>query len=182
MNCCIGSAKSEEPVLNSIKSEKKVVFLGESGVGKSSIIQIYVKGEFKEHNEVTLGGSYIQAKVQLQDSTVILDIWDTAGQERFRSLVSLYYRNSSAAILVFDVSNPESFNLCEFWVQQLRSSEPSCKLFLVANKIDREEHRVDMQKVQDFVSLYNMEYIATSAKANLNIKELFVKVAMSMNK
>lgn len=181
MTCCFRSAQSEVPVLHSIKPDKKVVFLGESGVGKSSIIQIYVKGEFKENNEVTLGGSYIQAKVTVQDQTVVLNIWDTAGQERFRSLVSLYYRNASAAILVFDVTNPDSFNLCEYWVGQLKMQEPNCKLFLVANKIDRFETKVDMEQVQEFVSLYSMEYVATSAKSNLNITELFEKVAMTIN-
>ena len=179
MSCCSGKTDTPQRVLNSsLKAERKVVIVGESGVGKTSIINLYVKGKFSERNEVTLGGSFLQAKVPLQAGQVVtLDVWDTAGQERYRSMINMFYRNATAAIIVFDVTNYDSFKQCEFWVKKLLDQEPNCSLFLVANKSDLEEKAVDYDLAKSFAQANNMKFITTSAKNNENVQELFRKVA-----
>lgn len=180
MSCCYTSPAPAPDLITSPKTEKKVVILGESGVGKTSILNLYVKGEFMEGYQVTLGGSFIQAKVPLNGSTVVLDVWDTAGQERFRSLVSMFYRHATAAVIVFDVTNKESFEMCEYWVKKLQDQEPECLLFLVANKIDKTDSTVSLAEAEEYAKANNMDFISVSAKTNTNIQLLFSKLAESI--
>lgn len=182
MSCCSGRTNTPQKVLNSsLKTERKVVIVGESGVGKTSIINLYVKGKFSERNEVTLGGSFLQAKVPIKSGQVVkLDVWDTAGQERYRSMINMFYRNATAAMIVFDVTNMDSFRQCEFWVRKLLDQEPNCSLFLVANKSDLVEKAVDAELAKTFAQTNNMKFITTSAKNNENVQELFRKVAESV--
>jgi len=180
MSCCYGGSSPAQNLITAPKTEKKVVILGESGVGKTSILNLYVKGEFMEGYQVTLGGSFIQAKVPLNEATVVLDVWDTAGQERFRSLVSMFYRHATAAVVVFDVSNRESYEMCEYWVNKLQDQEPECLLFLVANKIDKSDSVVSLSEAEEYAKAHNMEFTAVSAKTNTNISQLFTRLAESI--
>ena len=168
-------------MLTSKKVECKVVFLGDSGVGKSSILLRYKKNEFSDAFEVTIGGAFLQANVDLgQGEVMTLDLWDTAGQERFRGLMTLYYRQASAAVIVYDVSDMSTFERCEYWVNTLRTHEPDCLLFLVGNKCDNEETAVGETRVREFAAANCMEWVLTSAKNDFNIKELFMKVALAI--
>ena len=97
----------------------------------------YVNNTFSEAFEVTIGGGYLQSMVRLKDgSSLKMDIWDTGGQERFRALLQLYYRDATAALITYDITNDKSLESCEYWVKELRSNEENCMLFLVGNKID----------------------------------------------
>ena len=116
MGCGSSQTKKEAPAgLNvegskrAVSGEAKIVLLGESGVGKSSIAMRYVNNTFSDAFEVTIGGGYLQSTVRLKDgSSLKMDIWDTGGQERFRSLLQLYYRDANAAIITYDISNDKS--------------------------------------------------------------------------
>jgi small GTP-binding protein len=100
-----------------VTGEAKVVLLGESGVGKSSIAMRYVNNTFSESFEVTIGGGYLQQTVRLKDgSSLKMDIWDTGGQERFHALLQLYYRDATAALITYDISSEKSLERCEYWV------------------------------------------------------------------
>lgn len=181
--CCRSLNKNKSLEISKARhSETKVVLLGDSGVGKSSILLRYTQDEFSEDFEVTIGGAYMQTQVWLEDRTpVTLDVWDTAGQERYKSLLHLYYRKASAAIIVFDVGSSESFGQCEYWVKTLKEHEPECLLFLVGNKADLHNWEVDSEAAEDFAAKNKMQWIETSAKIGKNVPDLFKKVAEAIN-
>lgn len=161
----------------------KLVLLGNSGVGKSSIAMRYVNNTFSEAFEVTIGGGYLQQIVRLKDgSSLKLDIWDTGGQERYRALLQLYYRDADAALITYDVSNAKSLEDCEYWVNELRRTEENCILCLVGNKIDipAEEKKVNTKAAQDFGDKYGMLFFETSAKTGENINKLFENVSQEI--
>ena len=89
--------------------DAKIVLLGDSGVGKSSIAQRYCQNSFNDNYDVTIGGAYMQKTINVKDTTVKLHIWDTGGSDRFRSLVSMYYRDAVAAIICYDLANERTF-------------------------------------------------------------------------
>lgn len=119
--------------------EAKVVLLGDSGVGKSSIAQRYCKNIFSESHDVTIGGAYLQQVVTLTDGTQVkLHIWDTGGSERFRSMVSLYYRDAAAAIICYDLTDDKSFSSVHFWINEMinNNDKDDFVMVLAGNKCD----------------------------------------------
>lgn len=175
---CCRSKSDKTRTISEVKHETKVVFLGDSGVGKSSILIRFHKNEFSDAFEVTIGGAFLQTKVELDKGTIVtLDVWDTAGQERFRSLMPLYYRQASAAVIVYDVGDLKSFQRCEYWVTTLKEQEPTCLLFLVGNKADRENREVNQEAVNEFSKAHNMVAVETSAKTAKNVNQLFRQIA-----
>ncbi|KAH8497333.1 hypothetical protein H0E87_019853 [Populus deltoides] len=96
----------------------KLVLLGDSGVGKSCIVLRFVRGQFDPTSKVTIGASFLSQTIALQDSTTIkFEIWDTAGQERYAALAPLYYRGAAVAVIVYDITSPETFNKAQYWVK-----------------------------------------------------------------
>jgi len=98
----------------------KLVLLGESAVGKSSLVLRFVKGQFHEFQESTIGAAFLTQTVCLDDTTVKFEIWDTAGQERYHSLAPMYYRGAQAAIVVYDITNADTFERAKQWVKELQ--------------------------------------------------------------
>ena len=98
----------------------KLVLLGESAVGKSSLVLRFVKGQFHEFQESTIGAAFLTQTVCLDDTTVKFEIWDTAGQERYHSLAPMYYRGAQAAIVVYDITNADTFARAKTWVRELQ--------------------------------------------------------------
>mmetsp|Transcript_44786 Transcript_44786/g.71642 ORF Transcript_44786/g.71642 Transcript_44786/m.71642 type:complete len:201 (-) Transcript_44786:478-1080(-) len=162
----------------------KLVLLGDTSVGKSSIVIRFVKGQFSEYQESTIGAAFLTQTVPVQDCTVKFEIWDTAGQERYHSLAPMYYRGAAAAIVVYDITSQESFHRAKSWVKELqRQGNPDVVIALAGNKIDREEERevaaADAKQYADDNSLY---FIETSAKTNVNVRELFLAIARQLPK
>ena len=129
------------PLVNKI-CQFKVVLLGESAVGKSSLVLRFVKREFHEYQESTIGAAFLTQTVQIDDTTVKFEIWDTAGQERYHSLAPMYYRGAQAALIVYDITSKDSFIKAQNWVRELQRqastnivialvgyNEPICFLF-----------------------------------------------------
>ena len=98
----------------------KLVLLGESAVGKSSLVLRFVKGQFHEYQESTIGAAFLTQTLSMEDSEVKFEIWDTAGQERYNSLAPMYYRGAQAAIVVYDILNQDSFQRAQTWVSELQ--------------------------------------------------------------
>lgn len=98
----------------------KLVLLGESAVGKSSLVLRFVKGQFHEYQESTIGAAFLTQTVSMEDSEVKFEIWDTAGQERYNSLAPMYYRGAQAAIVVYDIMNQDSYQRAQTWVSELQ--------------------------------------------------------------
>jgi small GTP-binding protein len=166
-----------------VSMDAKVVLLGDSGVGKSSIANRYVNNTFSEAFEVTIGGGYLQQLVRLKDgSTLKMEIWDTGGQERFRALLQLYYRGAHAAIITYDVTKDSSLDNCEYWVNELKNNEENCLLFLCGNKADvpATERRVDPKRAEAFAAKHGMVWIETSAKTGHNVNKLFERLGQEL--
>jgi small GTP-binding protein len=122
--------------------------------------------------------------VQLDDSTVKFEIWDTAGQERYRSLAPMYYRGASAAIVVYDITNPDSFAGAKSWVKELqRRGDPNVVIALAGNKADLESRRkVEFEEANAYAEENGILHLETSAKNANNVKALFVEIAKKLPK
>jgi len=117
--------------------EVKVCIVGDSAVGKTSLSTRYCHGEFSGNTTPTIGASFLQRRVVVDNAEMSLQIWDTAGQERFRSMAPMYYRGAKAAICVFDVTSEDSFRRVSTWVRDLKAhADPNVVICLAANKCD----------------------------------------------
>ncbi|SBS80669.1 ras-related protein Rab-5A, putative [Plasmodium ovale curtisi] len=214
------------------KSSYKTVLLGESSVGKSSIVLRLTKDTFHDNTNTTIGASFCTYVVNINElkakssnsgdtignagsnninnnsnnkiksknsngdhftfneenykhseslCNIKFDIWDTAGQERYASIVPLYYRGATCAIVVFDISNSNSLDRAKTWVNQLKISS-NYIIILVANKIDKNKFQVDMLEVQKYAQENNLLFIQTSAKTGVNIKNIFYMLAEEIYK
>ncbi|XVF88517.1 hypothetical protein PTKIN_Ptkin19aG0057000 [Pterospermum kingtungense] len=122
--------------------QAKLVLLGDMGTGKTSLVLRFVKGQFFEFQESTIGAAFFTQVLSLNEATIKFDIWDTAGQERYHSLAPMYYRGAAAAVVVYDITSSDSFQRAKKWVLELqRQGNPNLIMFLVANKVDLEEKR-----------------------------------------
>ncbi|MQM08617.1 hypothetical protein Taro_041477, partial [Colocasia esculenta] len=154
----------------------KLVLLGASGVGKSCIVLRFVRGQFDPTSKVTVGASFLSQTIALQDSTTVkFEIWDTAGQERYAALAPLYYRGAAVAVVVYDITSPESFNKAQYWVKELQKhASPDIVMALVGNKADLHENRsVSVEDAVEYAEKNGMFFIETSAKTADNINQLF---------
>jgi small GTP-binding protein len=162
-----------------MRRDLKVVILGATTVGKTSIIAQYIRNEFDLEERSTVGAGFCQKDVRVGEVQVALQIWDTAGQERFRSLTPIYYHDAKAALLVYDVTRADSFSELSSWADELveRLEDPP-RIYVVGNKVDRDDIRViTIEEGQREAERLNGVYFETSAKTGANIEELFVHVA-----
>jgi len=162
----------------------KLVLLGDTAVGKSCLVVRFVRDEFFEFQEPTIGAAFLTQTVQLDDSTVKFEIWDTAGQERYRSLAPMYYRGAAAAIVVYDITNPDSFTGAKSWVKELqRRGDPNVVIALAGNKADLESRRkVEFEEANSYAEENGILHLETSAKNANNVKALFVEIAKKLPK
>ncbi|GAA5972229.1 hypothetical protein JCM11641_002364 [Rhodosporidiobolus odoratus] len=115
----------------------KLVLLGESAVGKSSVVLRFCQNDFQPNKEPTIGAAFLTQRCRLEDKVIKFEIWDTAGQERFRSLSPMYYRNAQAAVVVYDVTKSASLDQAKTWVKELqRQANPNIVIALAGNKVD----------------------------------------------
>ncbi|CAL9204432.1 unnamed protein product [Musa hybrid cultivar] len=162
---------------NSINA--KLVLLGDMGTGKSSLVLRFVKGQFLEFQESTIGAAFFSQTLAVSDATVKLEIWDTAGQERYHSLAPMYYRGAAAAIIVYDISRMESFERAKKWVQELqKQGNPSMVTALVGNKCDLEDKReVLTEATRTYAEENGLFFMETSAKTAINVNDIFYEIA-----
>lgn len=160
----------------------KLVFLGDQSVGKTSIITRFMYDKFDNTYQATIGIDFLSKTMYLEDRTVRLQLWDTAGQERFRSLIPSYIRDSSVAVVVYDVTSRPSFLNTVRWVQEVRAERGGDVIvFLVGNKTDLVEKRqVSLEEGDSKARELGVHFIETSAKAGFNVKALFRKIAASL--
>jgi Ras-related protein Rab-6A len=164
------------------QAKYKLVFLGDQSVGKTSIITRFLYDAFDRQYQATIGIDFLCKVLPLEDRTVRLQLWDTAGQERFRSLIPSYIRDSSAAIVVYDVASRASFNNTAKWVESIRVERgEDVVLALVANKSDLSEKReVSAEEGQIRAQELNAIFMEVSAKSGANVKALFRRIANTM--
>jgi small GTP-binding protein len=158
----------------------KIIVIGDSAVGKSSLTLRGTKDHFKDFYTPTIGFEFLSFNIRIKDKIVKLQIWDTCGQEVYRSLISSFYRNSSLAIIVYAIDNQESFDNLESWLDEIKSqTHPYLKIFLIGNKVDLEDKRViDRSIAEELVKEHKIDlFLETSAKTGYNAQKLFVKAA-----
>ena len=162
-------------------TECKLVLLGDSNVGKSSLVLRFVKNQFNADQVTTVGAAFLQSPVPLDDSEdkIQFGIWDTAGSERYKALAPMYYRGAEAAIVVYDITSFESFEGAKAWVRELKLyGQPNVVVALAANKCDLEQYRaVSTQEGQAYARENELTYFETSAKSSHNVRRMFVELA-----
>jgi len=160
----------------------KLVLLGDSAVGKSSLVLRFVKKQFFEYQESTIGAAFLTQTIQLSDAIVKFEIWDTAGQERYHSLAPMYYRGAAAAVVVYDITNRQSFLRAKSWIKELqRQGSPSIVICLAGNKLDLAEQRaVETDEARSYAEENNLLFFETSAKTNHQVNDLFKAIATKL--
>jgi len=164
----------------------KLVMVGQLGVGKSSLVLRYIDDYFLDEDVGTIGSDFKVKFLDIDSKRVKLQIWDTAGTEKFRQMTSSYFGGANAVIVVFDVTNEESFTSIDQWVEESRrfsqQSSPLQYLF-IGNKKDMEkERKVDKEKARELAESYESLYIETSAKSGTKVNEAFYMIAEQLKK
>ena len=159
----------------------KIVIIGESSVGKTSIISQFVDKIFQEEIQSTVGGSFNSKTILCEDlnKKVKLEIWDTAGQERYRSVTKMFYKDADIAVLVYDITNKDSYDeLKNYWVEQVKdSTRKGTNLVIVANKSDLiEKEQVDEDEARNYAKSINASFFVVSAKDSISVGELFKEI------
>jgi len=160
----------------------KLVLIGDSGVGKSCLLLRFADDSFTDSYISTIGVDFRFRTVNIDMKTVKLQIWDTAGQERFRTITSAYYRGAHGIIMVYDVTNYESFEHVEEWLNEVNrhASESTLKL-LVGNKADlQDDKKVETEEAKKFADNLNISFLETSAKNATNVEAAFLTMAKQL--
>lgn len=169
---------------NKSLTKYKIVFLGEQGVGKTSLITRFMYDTFDDQYQATIGIDFLSKTMYLDDKTIRLQLWDTAGQERFRSLIPSYIRDSRVAIVVYDITKKKSFEYIDKWINDVKNErgDDNVILCIVGNKTDlADERQVTTEEgEQKAKSLGANIFMETSTKAGHNVKNLFKKIAKSL--
>ncbi|CAM0871787.1 unnamed protein product [Alopecurus aequalis] len=169
------------PVMSAL-AKYKLVFLGDQAVGKTAIITRFMYDKFDATYQATIGIDFLSKTMYLEDRTIRLQLWDTAGQERFRSLIPSYIRDSSVAVIVYDVTNRQSFLNTSKWIDEVNTERGGDVLIiLVGNKTDLVDQRqVPTDEGEAKAKEHGIKFIETSAKAGFNVKALFRTIATSL--
>ena len=165
------------------KALLKVIILGDSGVGKTSLMQQYVNKKFSNQYKSTIGADFLTKEVMVDDRLVTMQIWDTAGQERFQSLGVAFYRGADCCVLTYDVTAPASFTSLDSWKDEflIQSSprDPDNFPFVVlGNKVDLDNRSIPSKRAQQWCHNNNdISYFETSAKEAINVELAFQTIA-----
>ncbi|KAL5384028.1 GTPase Ypt5 [Paraphaeosphaeria sporulosa] len=165
----------------------KLVLLGESAVGKSSLVLRFVKDQFDDYRESTIGAAFLTQTIALDESTTVkFEIWDTAGQERYKSLAPMYYRNANCAVVVYDITQASSLDKAKAWVKELqRQANENIIIALAGNKLDLVTESPDKRAIpaadaEQYAREAGLLFFETSAKTSENVRELFTAIAKKL--
>jgi Ras-related protein Rab-1A len=164
----------------------KLILIGSSGVGKTSILQRYIQKIFNDDYTCTIGVDFFMKSMKIDDKLIKLQLWDTAGTEKFKSITTGYYRGANAAFIVFDLTSRKSFESVSEWIENYyKYSNPDYErhVILIGNKSDLKNERIITEdEIDDFVKLNKIKYFETSAKNGENIDECFLFIAEKLMK
>jgi len=168
--------------MTSTDKQFKVVLLGEGCVGKTSLCLRYVQNAFNEKHLTTIQASFLTKRLNVDNKRVGLAIWDTAGQERFHALGPIYYRDANGALLVYDITDRDSFTKVQTWVKELRKMlGKDVVLAIAGNKCDLERSRVvSIEEAEQYAESVSAKHYSTSAKLNKGLEELFLDITKRM--
>ncbi|XP_018321110.1 ras-related protein Rab-37-like isoform X1 [Agrilus planipennis] len=177
-------AESDGTLSETGQEVHKTILLGDSGVGKTSLLVKFDTGKFQQGNfAATVGIGFTNKVVTVDDCKVKLQIWDTAGQERFRSITHAYYRDAHALLLLYDVTNKTSFDNIRAWLTEIREyAKDDVVIMLIGNKCDCNSERLIRREDGDRLAReYNVAFMETSAKMGLNVDLAFMSIARELN-
>jgi len=161
----------------------KIVVLGESGVGKTSLLVRYVQNSFTIATKSTIGSDFLSKDINVENRPITLQIWDTAGQERFQGLGTSFYRGADGVIFVFDVTRRQTFEELVQWrkaflIQIGQEGNDNFPMLVLANKVDMEDKRqVSKSEVKEWCTRQNLTFFETSAKEAVNVDNAFHNIA-----
>ena len=160
----------------------KIVVLGDISVGKTSILSRFRYGIFEPEYMPTLGIDFFSQNLFYEDKTIRLILWDTAGEERFRSLIPSYLKNADCIIIVFDITNKDSFNSLNKWLTDSKNNASEGTIYIICgNKSDLKEKRtVNENEIDEYIKKNELIYVECSAKNGEGIKDLFNTVAKNL--
>jgi small GTP-binding protein len=160
----------------------KFIIVGSSGVGKTAILKRLVEDTFTEDSTSTIGVEFESTVIHVDGRKVKLQIWDTAGQERFRSIGKAYYRNAIGVIVVYDLTERQSFDELGQWIADIHTlCDANAVIQLIGNKTDLAADRVvSLKEAEDFANRHRIQYIETSARIGANVRETFTQVATAI--
>ena len=152
----------------------KLLLLGDSSVGKTSILLKYISNKFDESSISTVGVDYMDKIIDYNKFKIKLQIWDTSGEEKFRTITKNFYRNADGLLVVFDLTKKESYDHIRSWINEAKENNDKLKTILIGNKLDLKDERIVTNEVaKQFAEKNNLKYIETSAKDGTNINESF---------
>ena len=152
----------------------KLLLLGDSSVGKTSILLKYISNKFDESSISTVGVDYMDKIIDYNKFKIKLQIWDTSGEEKFRTITKNFYRNADGLLVVFDLTKKESYDHIKSWINEAKENNDKLKTLLIGNKLDLKDERiVAIDVAKQFAEKNNLKYIETSAKDGTNINESF---------
>ena len=157
----------------------KILLIGDSSVGKTSIMMRFVDDKFSPSFITTIGIDFVAKIINSSNRKVKLQIWDTAGQERFRTITTSYFKNANIIVIVYDVCDESTFNNIKYWMDTIKNSSYDCTgVMLVGNKIDMESSRqINYKDGFDLAQKYNIPFFECSAKKGINIDSIFEEAA-----
>ena len=161
----------------------KIIIVGDSSVGKSSILNYYINNSFHHSHNSTIGVDFRSKIIDVNNKNIKLQIWDTAGQERFRSIIRSYYRSCDGAIIVFDLTANKTLESIHSWLEELKNhNKINCPIILVGNKCDMCQNNISKTEIDKILDVNpNITYIEASAKNGLMINEIFVTLAQKLS-
>ena len=168
-----------EPTESQYDQLYKIVLIGDSGVGKSSLVSRYVKGTFPKNKGATIGVEFASKNLKLRTGTnVKAQIWDTAGQERYLAITSAHYRRAVGALVVYDICKRQSFDNCEKWINDVKAqADPDIAIMLVGNKLDKakssDARDVEEKLGEEFARKHGLLFKEASALSDTNVSSAF---------
>ncbi|KAJ3424367.1 ras and ef-hand domain-containing protein [Anaeramoeba flamelloides] len=156
----------------------KLILVGESSVGKSSILLKFSENKFSHNVETTVGAAFTNKTVEIDNREIRLQIWDTAGQERYHALTLMYFRGAQGAIVVYDITDQNSFDRAKEWIGEIRERSPQkTKIVLLGNKIDKEGRAIPKETGRKLANEKNLLFFESSAKTGEGINIVFNELA-----
>jgi Ras-related protein Rab-6A len=171
---------NDDSLDNSVSSTRhKIIFVGDAGVGKTTIISRIMDSPFTDAYEPSIGVDFMSKNIKYHGQNIKLQMWDTAGQEKYKGLIPSYVRNSSIVFIVYDISSKTSFDNIPKWINFIKSIE-NTTLILCGNKIDLESREVKKEVGEEFAKKEGIPFFEVSAKTNENIKNMFYNVVVEL--
>ena len=170
---------NEDSMESNSVTRHKIIFVGDTGVGKTTIISRIMDNPFNEVYEPSIGVDFMSKNIKFREQSIKLQIWDTAGQEKYKGLIPSYVRNSSIVFLVYDVSVKTSFDNIPKWINFIKTIE-NTTLVLCGNKIDLENREVKKEEGEALAQKEGISFFEVSAKTDENIKNMFYNVVVEL--